>query len=402
MSTTIRPLRHPEESGQALRVFGRAMIGLSGINQLDPVVVLEPDRFLGAVTDDGTVVGGADSYTSWLSVPGGNRVPHAAVTHVGVLPTHTRRGIVRGLITAQLEDFARRGEVVASLRASEATIYGRFGYAVASSAVSISVRSARAHLLAGVADPGPVSLIDDHDAGPGLVRTIYQEARWAGAVHRTDGWWTLRAKQRAKNTAPHYLVTFTEDGADSGYASYRPADPSHWFTSPQREVIVDDFVAHSEAAYLGLVRHLLSLDLVDVVTFESRPIDDPLPALLTDRRAATVGAQDDETWLRLINVEAALSARVYRPGRPVIIAITDPLLTANNATFEVSADNVRRVEREPELTVDVTGLAATYLGGTPWAHVVLAGLASEHVDGAAAAADQLFATARLPFSGTIF
>ncbi|MCV7228109.1 GNAT family N-acetyltransferase [Mycolicibacterium komossense] len=378
------------------------MIGLSGINQLDPVQVLEPDRFLGAVADDQTVIGGADSYSSWLAVPGGNRVPHAAVTHVGVLPTHARRGIARGLITAQFEDFARRGEVVATLRASEATIYGRFGYAVASSAVSISVRTARGALLTGVADPGPVTLIDDHHDGPGLVRTIYQDARWAGAVHRTDGWWSLRATQRERDSAPHYLVTFAQEEVDIGYASYRPADPSHWFSSAHREVIVDDFVAHSDAAYLALVRHLLTLDLVDIVTFESRPIDDPLPTLLIDRRAATVGAQHDETWLRLIDVQAALSARAYGPGRPVIIAVTDPLLGANNATFEISAESVRRVEHEPELTVDVRGLAASYLGGTPWTHLALAGLASEHAVGAANAADQLFGTERLPFSGTTF
>ncbi|WP_020106071.1 GNAT family N-acetyltransferase [Nocardia sp. 348MFTsu5.1] len=401
MSAEIRVLEHPMESGQALRVFGRAMIGLAGINQLDPEHVLEPGRFLGAV-ESGTVVAGADSYTSWLAVPGGNRVPHAAVTHVGVLPTHRRRGLVRALITAQLKDFARRGEVVASLRASEATIYGRFGYAVASSAASIEILSARAALLPTVTDPGPVRLIDDSAGGGSLTRTIYSEARWVGAVDRPDGWWNLRDMQREKQTTPSYLVVFDEDGAETGYARYQPADPAHWFTSDRREVVVGDFVANTDNAYLALVRHLLSLDLVDVITFASRPLDDPLPALMSDPRGARVRMVGDETWLRIVDVQAALSARTYRSAAPVAISVTDALLPANNATFEVGPETVRRVDTSPDLTVDVAGLAAIYLGGTTWQHLTLAGTAIPHTNAAVERADNLFGTARLPHSGTVF
>jgi predicted acetyltransferase len=401
MSAEIRVLDHPHESGQALRIFGRAMIGLAGINQLDPERVLEPGRFLGAV-ESGTVVGGADSYTSWLAVPGGNRVPHAAVTHVGVLPTHRRRGIVRRLITAQLEDFARRGEVVATLRASEATIYGRFGYAVASSAASIEILSARAGLLPTVADPGPVRLIDDDPDSGALIREIYAGARWAGAIDRPDGWWNLRDQQREKQSTPTYLVIFEENGVGTGYARYQPADPAHWFTSDRREVVVDDFVANSDRAYLALVRHLLSLDLVDVVIFASRPLDDPLPVLLNDPRAARVRSVNDETWLRIIDVEAALASRSYGAAAPVTIAVSDPLLADNNGTFEVGPDTVRRVDTAPDISVDVTGLAATYLGGTTWQHLALAGVATAHTDRAADRTDNLFGTIRLPHSGTIF
>lgn len=401
MSPTIRVLDHPDESGRGLRVFGRAMVGLAGMNALDPDQVLEAGRFLGAVENDGRIVGGADSYTSWLVVPGGARVPHAAVTHIGVLPTHTRRGIVTALVAAQLTDFAKRGEVVAGLRASEATIYGRFGYAVASSATSISVTRARAALLPGVADPGPVRLVD-WDETETTAPDIYADARWVGAIARPDGWWSLRNTQREKSSAPGYLVTFEENGTTTGYARYHAADPEHWFGGDRREIIVEDLIAHSDDAYLALVRHLLGLDLVDVVTFASRPVDDPLPLLLADRRAARIGGVDDETWLRLIDVEAALTARTYRPGAAIVIAVTDPLLSVNNTTFEVGPDKVRRIESTPDLTVDVTGLAAAYLGGTTWQQLALAGLADEHADGALSAADTLFATDRLPYSGTIF
>ena len=41
---------------------------------------------------------------------------------------------------AQLDDVAARGEVLAALHATEARIYGRFGYGVATRARSVRVR----------------------------------------------------------------------------------------------------------------------------------------------------------------------------------------------------------------------------------------------------------------------
>ena len=66
-----------------------------------------------------------------MTVPGGT-VRAAGLTVVGVLPTHRRRGILRRMMRAQLDDVHRRGEPVASLWASEDTIYGQFGYGMAS------------------------------------------------------------------------------------------------------------------------------------------------------------------------------------------------------------------------------------------------------------------------------
>ena len=64
-------------------------------------------------------------------MPGGARVPVAAVTTVTVHPTHRRRGVLRQMMDEQLDDVARRGEPLAVLTASEASIYERFGYGAA-------------------------------------------------------------------------------------------------------------------------------------------------------------------------------------------------------------------------------------------------------------------------------
>jgi len=63
------------------------------------------------------------------------------------------------------------------------------------------------------------------------------------------------------------------------------------------------FLRTTTEAYLGLLRFLLELDLIDRVVFWMLPVDDPLPWLLLDRRALKVSAVHDETWLRIVDVE---------------------------------------------------------------------------------------------------
>ena len=84
-----------------------------------------------AAFEDGEIVGGAGAFPFSLSVPGG-ALPCAGVTIVGVYPTHRRRGVLRSMMEAQLRDVHERGEPIAALWASEETIYGRFGYGIAS------------------------------------------------------------------------------------------------------------------------------------------------------------------------------------------------------------------------------------------------------------------------------
>jgi predicted acetyltransferase len=80
--------------------------------------------------ENGVVVGGASAFDFQLTIPGAI-VPAAGVTIVGVLPTHRRRGILKELMRAQLDDVHERGEPLAVLWASEETIYGRYGYGMA-------------------------------------------------------------------------------------------------------------------------------------------------------------------------------------------------------------------------------------------------------------------------------
>ncbi|WP_280434746.1 GNAT family N-acetyltransferase [Nocardia carnea] len=398
MPVDIEILTDPAHLWAAQQVFRTAMVGVPLLESGDAGELNEPGRTFGARID-GELVGTVNSYTSWLVVPGGQRVPHAAVTHVGVLPTHARRGIASALLRHQLADTAERGEIVATLRATQGGIYERFGYGVAGSAARLEIDRRRARLRDTVPESGPVRLLAPADAWE-VPAKIYATAgvSWVGAIDRPPQWWRLLQVKGGRG----HVAVHGEPGAEDGFVRYHGAESAGWVRSPQRTVVVDDLVATTPAAYLGLIRHLLAADIVDSVVIPVAAPDAPLRHLLTDERAVGVTDIRDETWLRLVDVAAALQRRAYKPGLPVVLGVTDPVLPANNATFRITENGAAATDAAADLSTDIATLAAAYLGGTPWRHLALAGRAVEHRPGAASAADTLFAVDDHPFSGTYF
>lgn len=405
MTTEIRVLATEDELVAAADLFRTAMVGLPPLPTLAPghiAKLREPGRTIGAFVD-GHLVGTAHAVTSGLTLPGGAVVGHAAVTHIGVLPSFTRQGIATQLIRHQLRDIAARGEIVATLRASEATIYERYGYGVASSTQSVEVHTARAALRPDVGTGGPVRLIDAAQAWEVLPRICREHrSRRPGTIDRPAVWWeSLRLRTESASRA-WYVAVHGEPGSESGFARYRPIDTETWFVSDQRTIVVEDFFAPSMPAYLGLLRFLLDLDLIDRVLFWMLPVDDPLPWLLVDRRAARVTATHDETWLRIIDAQQALSTRQFESDGVVTIAVNDPLLPTNSGVFTITGDGAERTDRRPDMRVGIEGLASALLGGSRWHSLAAGGLAEADDPAALTVADRLFAVRDAPYAGFFF
>jgi predicted acetyltransferase len=405
MSTEIRVLDREDDLMAAVNVFRTAMVGFPPLPALTPgqiTTLLEPGRTIGAFVG-GQLVGTADAMTSRLTLPGGAIVGHAAVTHIGVLPSFTRKGIATDLMRHQLRDIAARGEVLATLRASEATIYGRYGYGVASSSQTVEVQTARAALRPDVSAGGPVRLLDAPQAWEVLPR-IYADNRPSrpGTIDRPEAWWQSLRMRTESSSGPWYVAVHGEPGSESGFARYRPVDTQSWFISDQRTIAVEDFFAPTTEAYLGLLRFLLGLDLIDRVVFWMLPLDDPLPWLVVDRRAVRVTAVHDETWLRVIDAEIALTARRYAGDDAVTISVNDPLLPGNSASFTITADGAQPTDRRAQLHTDIEGLAAVLLGGATWHSLARAGVARAADPSALAIADRLFAVREAPHAGFFF
>ena len=405
MATDIRVLDSERDLVAAANVFRTSMIGFPPLADLAPgqiTTLLEPGRTVGAFVDD-QLVGTADAVTSGLTLPGGTIVGHAAVTHVGVLPSFTRKGIGTDLIQHQLLDIAARGETVATLRASEATIYERYGYGVASSSQTVEVQTARAELRPGVGAGGSVRLLDAKQVWDVLPR-IYTEHRPSrpGTIDRPDVWWQGVRLRTESSPRPWYVAVHGEPGSETGFARYRPIDTEKWFVSDQRTIVVEDFFAPDTNTYLGLLRFLLGLDLIDRVMFWMLPVDDPLPWLLLDRRAARVTAAHDETWLRIVDVEKGLAARQYEGDGEVTVAVDDSLLPDNSITLTITGHGAERTDRHPQLHVDVAGLSAVLLGGATWHSLTVAGLVRAEDPGVLATAERLFTVREAPHAGFFF
>lgn len=401
----IRILESEAELGEAAALFRTAMVALPSWWELPEGAAsrfLEPGRTWGSFLD-GMLVGTVDATSGRLTLPGGARIPHAAVTHVGVLPTHTRRGVVSGLVRRQLSDARDRGELVATLRASEATIYGRFGYGVASTSVSVEVDVRRAALRPDVPESGPVRLLTRPDKWEVLaeIHSRHLPSR-PGTIDRSGYWWNSQRRRADSITEPMYVVVHGEPGQENGFACYRPLDAQRWFTG--RTVAVDDFFAPSPEAHAGLLRFLLDLDLVEKLRFAALPEDDTLALLLRDPRAAEIRSVSDETWLRILDLERALAARTWRGSGSVGVEVTDSLFRDNSGTFEISPDGVRRCSAgaEADLSVDVADLGALLLGGVSWQRMAAAGRVRVHRPEAVDTADLLFSWPCVPFAGTSF
>lgn len=401
----VRVLESDADLATAAALFRTSMVGLPPAPPLPEGRIadgFEPGMVYGAFVD-GAMVGTANATSGTLTLPGGSAVPHIAVTHVGVSPTHTRRGVLTAVMRRQVRDAHARGVAVATLRASEATIYSRFGYGVASSSATLEVDVRRATLHPGAPAGGPVRLLSFPDAWDTLVRIHERTAApRPGGISRSSYWWGSQARRAAVATGPLYVAVHGEPGRETGFVRYHPVDTDTWFTSDRRTVVVTDFFAQDADTHAGLLRFLLGLDLVDRIRFGAMPVDDPLPLMLTDRRAARVTAVSDETWLRIVDVERVLGERCFRGADALTVEVRDAVLPINCGTFEISADGARRTDAAPSLVVDVAGLGSVLLGGTSWHALVAAGrVRADHVD-VVVAADVLFGRPVAPFAGTFF
>jgi predicted acetyltransferase len=404
MGLDVRPVDE-DEHDRAVHLFLTALLVPPRVlGPLEVARALSLDRTFGAFLD-GELVGTATSFVADMALPGGARVPTAAVTRVGVLPTHTRRGILTALMAAQLEDARVRGDLIAHLRATEALIYGRFGYGVATRYANWQLDRAKGSLAAPVGVPGSFRLLGEDEAAA-VVPAVYDRSwgRRAGALSRSADLWTYRRGATPAEPSARWVVVHEDpDGEPDGFADYEAVDRFGWGRSGQAgRVQVHDLWGADEAVEGALWAWLLELDLAPAIAATGRPLDEPLRWRLADSRALRTTDVSDETWLRLVDVGAALGARTFGPGDPVVVEVADRVLPDNTGTWRADPDGFRRVDAAPDLVVDVDVLGAAALGGTSWWELAAAGRVDVRRTGAVEDADRLFATTPVPWSGTYF
>jgi len=359
-----------------------------------------------AVLDDGKIVAGAGDYAFELTLPGGP-VSAAGVTIVGVLPTHRRRGLLRRLMELQLRNVRERGEPIAVLWASEETIYGRFGYGLASLDMHVEAKRQELRIRPDLPREGSVRLIG-HDEALRLLPPLYERIRrrTVGFVSRSREWWEIRnlsdRPEQRRSAGPLVRALYERGGRPAGYAFYRIAQEGSTFQEWKKTVRVLDLQGVDEAARRDLWRYLLEIDWTDTVQASHLPVDDSLP-LHVDRINKLGLHIYDGLWVRPVEVAGALAARGGAADSRVTIEVTsDPQFPDNVSTWTVEPGRVRSSTRRPDVRVDVQALGATLLGGFTFAELARTGRAEEGARGGLARADAHYRVDRAPWCPEIF
>jgi predicted acetyltransferase len=401
---------HDDELPSYLQVVGTAML----MPPASPEAVeqrrryFDIDRCLGSFDDTGRMCGAARSFATELTVPGG-AVPAAAVSAVGVLPTHRRQGHLSGLMRAQLDDVRERGEPVAVLVAAEYPIYGRYGYGPATRACGVRIDASAAWRHEPT---GRVSLADNEEAAQAAA-TVYDRVRQAvpGHISWDKDYWTFQTgvwgvddgdgPPRRDATK---VIWHDGDGEAQGVAFYTVR--GDWVDNrPDGELSASVVLAATPEAERELLRFLASVDWVGAVRAGLRPVDDPAPLWLVDGRAAVLVDHSDHIWARVLDCVAALTARRYAVDGGLVLEVVDRGGYAGGR-FALDAgpdgSSCAPTSRSADLTVPVDALGAAYLGGTSWVGLAAAGWVDEHTPGAAERARVLFTASRAPWCSTNF
>jgi|SRR5471030_780295 len=404
MDIEVRPCATSEELRDALNAVGHYF---GQENQLEDAERfarwIEIERMHAAFAGD-RIVGGAGAFSYEMSVPGGGSVPAAGVTVVGVLPTHRRRGVLTAMMRAQLEDSRARGDVAAYLWASEGTIYGRFGYGLASRMGAISLSRERTRFAQPFEPRGTVRIVDLEESAR-LFPPLYEQVRAQrpGMFTRSKDWWETRRlydDPARRQGGPKNRALLELDGKPAGYAIYYVKQ--NWHAGSSKGVVnITEVITPTPEAARELWRWLFDFDWTSEFAADYLPLDHELFLLLAEPRRLQFTINDG-VWVRLIDVGAALSARGYCGEGEVVLEVTDEFLPENAGRWRVSAEGTERTEAAADLRLDVTGVGSVYLGGFGFGDLVRASRVEELRPGAAERGDALFRTGVGPWCAEIF
>ncbi|MFJ7949113.1 GNAT family N-acetyltransferase [Streptomyces sp. NPDC096354] len=358
---------------------------------------LKDGKFYGVV-EEGRVVGAYASSGISITVPGGQTVRAEIFSDAAVLPTHRRRGILRSMMSHHVQDAAENGASLSLLQATEPDIYGRFEYGAASMRLSLKIESRNVYIPSAVGDRQSVELtIMNSEAAIPLceeIRRSLMSSRqgWAQREPANPDRW-------AGDNSLRYLMA-RRDGVYTGYARYsvRPDNQMSKGAVTVWEIESGDAESRRE-----IWSFLLSLDLVDTVFVNSLPIDDPLLSMASDIRRCHITLQDD-FYLRLLDIRAALIARQYASPIDVVLEVSDDLTPENSGRWHLTSDGVTsdcgRTEKPADLILAGRDLARTYLGGSTLDGLARAGRVAELRKGALRHASSALAVSEAPWIPT--
>jgi len=339
-----------------------------------------------------------ESWVTPLTVPGGE-LPMWAISNVTVAATHRRRGVARAMLEGELRAAKEAGVAIAGLTVTEATIYGRYGFAPAAPNATVKIDSK----LVGWQAPEPAAriLYVDREQLASDLGELHERTR-RERIGDIEGWehrWKQYAGLDTGAENPEKIRgvrAVDASGETVGAMAFRLVEGADY---RQHTLRVLHLVAATPDARAALWKFTIDHDLVATVEASRQPIDDPLLWQVHDANRIEQSVSE-HGWLRILDVPAALAARRLEGAFGVRLRVTDPLGLAEGAwtIAQFGADGVQAEPladgAEADITLDIGALSATYLGAVRLEALQAAGRAAGSAEKIRALSDALRARAQ--------
>ncbi|NHN58727.1 MULTISPECIES: enhanced intracellular survival protein Eis [Halorussus] len=297
----------------------------------------------------------------------GRHIEMPGLSAVATPPEHRRQGNVARLLAESLAEYRDRGDVLTALWAFEHAFYERQGWGTANKWTRYecppdALAWTRDDPLAG-GEFRPVDA-DDHERLGRVLRAA--DEGYELNIERTEKWWRKRIFDSWRGE-PYAYGWESPDGDLRGYVVYRVEEEDEG-----KVLTVPEFAAADHAARVNCLRFLADHDSqVERVRLRGPPGTDLLD--LSPDPAAVDCEVEAGPMVRLVDVPAAIEAMEYPdgPDAAFTLAVSDPLVDRNDATFRVAVEDGRATcERigdgvattDADATAGVGALSQVYVG----------------------------------------
>ena len=343
-------------------------------------------------------------------------IPLGGMSSVACLPEHRRKGYVGQLLRHALTVMREQGQPLSSLYTPHVSLYRRYGWMIASSALHYSF-NAKDIALANPAQPeGYAYRVTTEEEWP-TVAEVYRRfaAPRNGYLDRDEHWWKeafFRRLYDEKRRLNDVAVWANGEGQPRGYLAYHSARERRSDGPPIDRVALQEFVALDGAAYRGLLRYLLTHDLAEEITWFG-PVDEPFTVAI-DEPGRVKREHHYGFMLRIVDLEKAVAARppaAEAPEGAFTVHIADPSAPWNQGLWRIECSGpagrggrlaATRADGTADLSTDAAAFAAMYNGYLRPSEAARSGLAEVSDPKAAALADRILAADYPPFSSDWF
>lgn len=379
----VRPI-HPQEQDAMLDVVATAF-GAKSHTRVDKFNAMTESGTAFVVVDPAKPEQIAGCYVGFpihLSLPGHSHeatrspgvasclVTADAVTWVTVRPDLRRKGVLSAMMEHHKADARERGVGWSVLWAIEAGVYGKFGYASAGPAGTLTVPGgALEKQTSHLRDRYSYQLVAPTDQALATHDEVWQResTQSVGTVRWTStsmtSVYTKPAPPPSTELDPQVALLKRDGRAVASAIVYRR---SAWQQGePAGSVDAALFVAESDEARMVLAHYLSSFDLFTSTDMRYQNPHDVVVQALGGQERANLKLKQG-MWFQMTDPVVALESRGYAKPLDLVLRINDPQGVATG-TYRLTADGVSSaacvaVDEAPDLTCSTAAISGMVLG----------------------------------------